>query len=71
MSLTCARLPFADVPQVEDGAAALVLVAVALLVDLRRRLARVALRHGVEILQTLELVVPQLLPVNPESTQHP
>lgn len=71
MSLTCARLPFADVPQVEHGAAALVLVAVALLVDLRRRLGRVALRHGVEILQTLELVVPQLLPVNPESTQHP
>lgn len=66
-----ASMLFGDVPQVEDGAAALVLVAVALLVDLRRCLGRVALRHGVEILQTLELVVPQLLPVNPESTQHP
>lgn len=61
------RLPAAFIPQVQDGAAALVLVAVTLLVDLSGGVGRVALHHGVEILQALELVVARLLPVNPET----
>lgn len=60
------RVFLTSVPEVQDGAAALVLVAVALLVDLRGRAGRVALRHGVEVPEAFELVVTQLLPVNPE-----
>lgn len=58
------------IPKVQNRAAALIFIAIAFLIDLGRRFGRVALHHSVEILQTLELVVPQLLPINPkERTQ--
>lgn len=59
-------LVFGVLPEVQDGAAALVLVAVTLPVDFGGGVGRVTLRYGVEILQPLELVVTHLLSVNPE-----
>lgn len=60
--LSCSLL----LPEVQDGAAGLVLVAVTLLVDFDSGVSRVALHDSVEILQPLELVVTHLLSVNPE-----
>lgn len=55
-------------PEVQDGAAALILEAVTLLVDFGSGVGRVTLHYGVEILQPLELVVTHLLPVTSERT---
>lgn len=57
-----------DSPQVDGRAAALVLKAVTLLVNLCSRFDRVTLQHGVVIPQTLELIVTHFLSVDPEST---
>lgn len=57
-------------PQVQDGATALVLKAVTLLVDFSSCVKRVALHHRIVVLQPLELVVPHLLSVNPAIHKH-
>ncbi len=59
---------FSLVPQIQVGAAALVLIAVTLLVDFGGGVDGVALDDSVKILQPLELVVTLLLSVNPETT---
>lgn len=56
-------------PQVQRWAAALVLEAVALLVDFGGRFGWVALHHGVVITQTLKLIISHPLPIDPKTQQ--
>lgn len=58
-----------DSPQVDHRAAALVLEAVTLLVNLHRCFDGLTLHHGVVIPQTLELIVTHFLPADPENTR--